>query len=313
VDVAGATRLACEVVSFVTDNDPANGSAEIWVKIPSISSSVDTDFYIWWEKSGESQPPANDTYGSQNTWDSNYCAVWHMENSSGTLLDSTLNNNNGTFNGANLPSTGLGKIGNAQVFNGSDDYVSFAAVTNIPDNDDDYTLQSWIKPDVHGTRRGILYWGTQLSNRVNAFRLQTVGGTTYQIMNYWWGSDLAVNSNNLADGAWHLILVYFDGTDRRLVCDNQDLGGNTPTGHNVTNIANLVLGRTEVGAGVKEYFDGLIDEVRISDIARSVEWLSAEYNNQNDPATFIAVGTPLNGTPGTPIGGVFKSPIFGGN
>ena len=37
-------------------------------------------------------------------------------------------------------------------------------------------------------------------------------------------------------------------------------------------------------------FIGIIDEVRISNIARSVEWIETEYNNQNSPETFLAFG-----------------------
>ena len=37
-------------------------------------------------------------------------------------------------------------------------------------------------------------------------------------------------------------------------------------------------------------FYGLLDEVRISDVARTACWVGASYNNQNDPATFYTVG-----------------------
>ena len=35
--------------------------------------------------------------------------------------------------------------------------------------------------------------------------------------------------------------------------------------------------------------DGLIDEVRVSKLVRSPEWISTEFNNMNDPAGFITV------------------------
>jgi hypothetical protein len=38
--------------------------------------------------------------------------------------------------------------------------------------------------------------------------------------------------------------------------------------------------------------DGTIDEVRISNIARSAGWIETDYNNQYAPATFIIEGTP---------------------
>jgi hypothetical protein len=37
-------------------------------------------------------------------------------------------------------------------------------------------------------------------------------------------------------------------------------------------------------------FDGQLQEARISDIARSVDWLLTEFNNQDDPSSFYSVG-----------------------
>ena len=36
--------------------------------------------------------------------------------------------------------------------------------------------------------------------------------------------------------------------------------------------------------------NGIIDEVRISNIARSPEWISTSYANQNNPSTFLLIG-----------------------
>ena len=36
--------------------------------------------------------------------------------------------------------------------------------------------------------------------------------------------------------------------------------------------------------------DGYLDEVRVSDKKRSEEWISTQYNNQNDPSSFFSIG-----------------------
>jgi hypothetical protein len=38
------------------------------------------------------------------------------------------------------------------------------------------------------------------------------------------------------------------------------------------------------------FFDGIIDEVRISSSARSADWIKTEYNNQSAPSSFYTVG-----------------------
>ena len=37
-------------------------------------------------------------------------------------------------------------------------------------------------------------------------------------------------------------------------------------------------------------FDGIIDEVRISDITRNSDWILTEYNNQANPVSFLFFG-----------------------
>jgi hypothetical protein len=40
-------------------------------------------------------------------------------------------------------------------------------------------------------------------------------------------------------------------------------------------------------------FDGLIDEVRISNIAKNVSWINVSYLNQRTKSTFLSIGTEI--------------------
>ena len=42
---------------------------------------------------------------------------------------------------------------------------------------------------------------------------------------------------------------------------------------------------------VYAHYKGWLDEVRISDIARSDYWLNTSYNTMNDPSSFFSVGS----------------------
>jgi hypothetical protein len=46
-------------------------------------------------------------------------------------------------------------------------------------------------------------------------------------------------------------------------------------------------------AGIS-YFNGLVDEVRISNLARSAGWLATEYNNQSNPTGFASLSSEWN-------------------
>jgi len=57
----------------------------------------------------------------------------------------------------------------------------------------------------------------------------------------------------------------------------------------ITGTANVIIGR---GSPVSSNygFIGSIDEVQISNIGRSSEWIKTSYNNQNNPSTFYSLG-----------------------
>ncbi|MBF0472761.1 MAG: hypothetical protein HQK93_03385 [Nitrospirae bacterium] len=78
----------------------------LWVNILSISSSVDTVFYIYYNSSinGASYIAATGNAVSQNVWDSNHHIVTHLEQDPSIgapqILDSTKNAVNGTSQGS---------------------------------------------------------------------------------------------------------------------------------------------------------------------------------------------------------------------
>jgi len=53
---------------------------------------------------------------------------------------------------------------------------------------------------------------------------------------------------------------------------------------------------------VGEEFNGLIDEVRVSNIARSADWIATEYNNQYTPSAFYSFGSEESPEQGAVIG-----------
>ena len=135
-DSVGNTKLKWEVERY----DGTTGNLIAWVKIPSVSSSSDTVFYLMYGDSSintdQSDPP--------NTWDSNFKGVWHMADSAAntTIRESTATGANGTNNANTSTKTAAGQIGKALSYNGSSD-GSFAAInlsaTNI------VTLSFWMK------------------------------------------------------------------------------------------------------------------------------------------------------------------------
>src|SRR5207248_8502908 len=60
------------------------------------------------------------------------------------------------------------------------------------------------------------------------------------------------------------------------------------TGAIATTSYDVALGSNLQAGG--RFLNGALDEVRVSNIARTADWVQSEYNNQFAPATFYAVG-----------------------
>ena len=54
--------------------------------------------------------------------------------------------------------------------------------------------------------------------------------------------------------------------------------------------SNVMLGKREL-AGNEVFYSGSTDEFHLSNVARSADWITTEYNNQSSPQTFYTIGS----------------------
>ncbi|MCH8874856.1 LamG domain-containing protein [candidate division KSB1 bacterium] len=98
----------------------------------------------------------------------------------------------------------------------------------------------------------------------------------------------------LATGTWYHVAATWNSTDGAKLYKNGTLLTMSPFGSNISAIysgnESLKIGATEATA--TSFFDGRTDEVRVSNKARSAEWIAAQYNNHDNPSTFVVEGTP---------------------
>jgi len=125
-------------------HDSTNSLAEYWVKVPAVSGTVNTDFYIYYGKSD-----AADGADPTAVWDANSMGVWHKKDiTTSTIADSTANANNGTKKAANEPIEANGKIGKAQSYDGVNDYVEIPHSDEFPR--EDVTVEFWLYQREYG-------------------------------------------------------------------------------------------------------------------------------------------------------------------
>lgn len=260
------------------DND--NGYAEYWVKVPSISDTENTNFYMYY-----GNPDATDGADPTNVWDDNYVIVYHMDdNATGSaVLDSTSGSNYGTKEGgASDPVEVSGWIGRAQELDGtSDSEITSAANTGIT-GATPRTLEFWAKSDDVNNYRPMVTWGTDLNDY--SFMAIIYGSSTpYNWYFSAWADDY--DTGTTADTEWHHHAIVYDGSH----VDWYENGDNLGAGADktlYTSISPLYVG----GRYDDSYnFDGIIDEVRVSNTARSAAWIKAIFNSENN--TLLTVGS----------------------
>lgn len=295
-DLAGNTQLACEVVKWDTSTD----KAEVWVKIPTVEYDADTVFYLWGDNTGQSQPSASDTYGSQAVW-SGYAPVLHLNGTDGatSTTDSSSGGKTFTFGGNAQIDTDYKPWGQSSaLFDGNGDYIETADSADFAFGSGEFTIDVWYRrAGGDGTRRGI-------SNQVDSTAASTNQG---HLLAHWGtGSDGVptngiagridsgsssywINSNSgITDSNWHKItLVRRSNTLYMHVDGVQQTATANLTGVTANDSAyKLALGK--LGESTYWYLNGSLKEYRIiKGTGRTADWITTEYNNQNSPSTFI--------------------------
>ena len=252
-------------------HDQANSLAEYWVKVPSVSGTVNTEFYIYYGNSG-----AADGADPTAVWDANFKGVWHLKDiTSTTIGDSTTNANDGTKYAVNEPIEVDGKIGKAQSFDGVDDYVLVSHNASL--NVSYITLEAWANLVSWDDGGPIICKGTGAGGEVwcldvylNKFRFY-----------FWKGGSAYILDSLTAPSGWQHIVATYDGTNTRFYVNGAETNSAAPAqGVLDTNTHEVSIGsRQSSSAGYDCNVKGLIDEVRI-------------YNRALSPAEIVLLASP---------------------
>jgi len=280
----GVTQLNHEIEKY----DGSAGTLVAWVRVPILSYTINTTVYIYYGNS------AITTYQSTPTgvWDSNYKGVWHLkENPSGTapqIKDSTSNTNNGTsYGGMTSGDQVAGKIGGGLDLE-TDDYISAANNSSTLNVGQAFTLEAWIKRDTTGPKTVV----TKRYGNAYSFKLSFTSSDVLRLDVYNGNGYNNVQGNTITDTNWHYVGAYSNGTSLKLITDgvvHSNTGSKTGTIPYDSNT--LWMGVGIWSGNPVDYFDGIIDEVRVSNVVRSDCWIKTGYLNQNNPSTFYTAGS----------------------
>lgn len=254
------------------------GEVVAWVRIPVLKYDEDTQIDMYYGNASVSTDPSStDTYVD-------YHAVYHLGQNN--MSDATANNYDGTNSGS---ADAAGKTGRSQQFDGTD----IIELTSFPNLNTEFTISMWFNTtddthngrlfsdDRNNTQGYALSFGDPGNQRIRSFSRGLPGAGVIDAV------------ETFSTGNWYNIVLVVDRTnqDRIIYADGaSSISDLSDVGTWGTDAGNAAIGG-EAAGGENRRFEGYIDEVKISSVVRSADWIATEYNNQNAPGTFYSVGT----------------------
>ena len=274
----GTTQCYVEIEKW----DSVNEQAWLWVGVPNIASGVNTVLYLYYDNSKADNTTyvgETGTTPAQNAWDSSFVGVWHKaDGPAQAILDSTSYANDGTKKGDNEPQEVDGRIGKAQSYDGMDDYVDVGddASLQIGGEGESFTLTAWTQRAASGTEHIVISQGTDALNQGLHLRHRSDNTMRFGF----WTNDLDTPTAYPDVGEWHHWVATYDGATnaRKIYRDGVSVAADTSSADYI-GPANTEIGKRTWNA---QHYNGLIEEVRISNVARSAAWIKATYHSGND-------------------------------
>ncbi|MBD3203259.1 DUF2341 domain-containing protein [Candidatus Woesearchaeota archaeon] len=265
-------------LNFEVEDWNYNSDSYIWVNVPNIPASSSSDYiYMYF-----CNPSAANGENPESVWNNNYVFVQHLEESSGTIFDSTSFNNDGSVNGAVYSSSGY-LDGNYE-FDGDTDYISVNDDNSL-DLSNTFTLEAWIYPTAWG---GSGQYGRIIHKADSGgYRFYTRSSSSSVAL---FDGSSRCDSGSIQLDQWTYVAATFDESaypEADLFLDGSSSTGTCSGDFTFSaTTGSLCIGSS---CGSTEEFQGMIDEVRISNNLRSDSWISASHLAMSDQ--FITFGT----------------------
>jgi len=284
VNLDNTTEYYYEIENFTDDQ-----TRIVWVNLTSISSSSDTVFLMYYNNT-----EATDDQSASDVWNSGFEAVWHFDDPSGDINDST--SNSVTLSQRNTPAyEQTGQMGNCLGFDRDNDEYLEETGTFLDTPYNDLTMEAWAYRDDQDSVE-LVMGKCQGSNGLYLHYFED-GDYTYQTTSWMREEDLDSYTPAIINGVKETWFYFAGGYE-----GNVEAFHHRDTGHDVVAGMGLpgsdstypfTIGGLLDGGAVEWEFDGLIDEARVSSVVRNETWLNVTYHNQVNTAGFMTIGSQV--------------------
>lgn len=301
VQDAGGVSLPVEIEKW----DVTGQEAYLWTKVPQVSASVDTNIKLYYTDTQSVNLLVGDTgtAAGSGVWTNGYKSVYHLREGGSTPREDSLVAV--SAEPINNPSLINGKIDGSNSFDGVDEYIKADGLITTCSAVTSGTISFWARLDSSyaGGNTCIGFTNSTAATRSNIYMYFDMSANRKWFDTYVhkgsfslsWRLRTPQDSMVAHIDKWlHVTVVqdrvnpyfYFNG-------EPQTQNWNTTTDKSVwlsdiinhpTHDADIVrFAAAEFeGGGTHSFLPGDLDEIRIDNIARSADWIKADYNSQND-------------------------------
>jgi hypothetical protein len=242
--------------------DSAAGTADIWVRIPIIKGNSHQKIDMFWSKADvKSESNGKAVFNESN----GYLSVWH--------LDDPANDATGILEAKDQGTTpAAGVIGQGRHFETGKGINCGDNITTYPTGSSSHSTEVWFKAAKSGDR--IVCWG---NGEPKAVVQMILGKPPHLFMDcYGAGASMQADGSTPMNEWVHAIHTCKSGDSRLYV--NGVLAGVSTNANSPLDIRSPA--KMMIGGWGNYVFNGDMDEVRVSKVARSAEWVKLQYENQ---------------------------------
>jgi len=267
-DLRFATSAGAPLAYQIEDWDAAQGKASIWVRLPSVTGNARQAVQVYWGKAdAASESNGKAVFNATN----GYLSVWHMTDPVKDECGTLESKDQGTTAGA-------GMIGPARHFAGKQGVACGEKIPNLPSGASPHSTEVWYRADT--SNMDLVCWG-QEGTPSGKVRMQLQSPPHIYVDSD--GGSIHAKSA-LPKSEWIQVVHTYDGKLGSIYVNGKlDVPAPTQTQMKILSPARMWLG----GWYNNYSFIGDMDEVRISNVARSADWVRLQYENQKPLQTLV--------------------------
>ncbi|MCC5843273.1 MAG: DUF2341 domain-containing protein [Verrucomicrobia bacterium] len=265
-----------------------DGESLVWVRVPALHAAAAITMVI-----GDADTETLPAYTADGSvWNENFRAVYHFQSSGTSVPDATSHGLDGAVQNASATTFVPGIVGSGYDFSGGNaEHISTSAsatALNI-DGAKPRTTSVWAytrtfnngAPFQAGANSNGQMWSLRTLSTDNSWRMQ-----------FWSGdNDITFQTQN----EWVYLTMVYDGATARVYRNGVEVENSAYSRVLSTSATAVPL---QIGNyNNTSYFNGILDELRVSDVVRSENWIWAEWKNMALTDEFLAFESMGGGGP----------------